>query len=157
MIEKEAVKKIVDHALNPYKKNFVDNHIMHPEREWFIGIFVSLVIMITGSIFIYYFYNLYSNVSLEDGTEVVDPVVYRASLVQSALDEFAVREKIYNDLKPSSDQVNEPVTTTSLEAVPTENSTSTEAQNEEVTKMPVEAIPSEQPPPANQGTPTLGD
>lgn len=96
MIDKNLIKKMVDHTLRPEKKQFIDNNIMHPEREWLIGILVGVVIFVSGLVWGLHTYNFYRNIEIV--TYESEAVVYRASLVEETLRDFAKREEIYNEL-----------------------------------------------------------
>jgi hypothetical protein len=126
MIEKNLIKKIVDHARHPGRKVFIDNNIMHPERDWVIGLFAGLIICGAGAWWSAYYYLMYSNVNVSSSNEVSNPVIYRGSIAKEAISDFSSREKTYNDLADSFkgvviENVTEATSTKSI------NSTSTES------------------------------
>ncbi len=98
MIENEFVKKITNKILKNRKLAFFDRDIMHPEREWFLGIFVAIVILGAGTFWSTKTYVQFSNILLTNEDEE-ENVVYRASMVEAALVDFAARKKVYQELK----------------------------------------------------------
>ena len=97
MIENKLVQKMVKHALNPKRKQLVDNSIMHPEREWFLGITIGISICVLGAWWSVTSYMTYNKVSVQN-KESESPVVYRASMVKEVVSDFSNREVAYNDL-----------------------------------------------------------
>ncbi len=97
MIENKLVQKMVKHVLNPEKKKFIDKNIMHPEREWFLGLLVGILICTLGAWWSMTSYMTYSHVSIQD-KESESPVVYRANMVKEVTVDFSERETVYNNL-----------------------------------------------------------
>lgn len=124
MIDNKLVQKMVKHTLNPERKKFVDNNIMHPEREWVLGILVGLLVCFLGGWWSVVSYGVYSNVSVQDKEDLV-PVVYRAGMVDEVTKDFIERENVHNKiLDKLKGQV--PVATVSL-STSTEKNTTIEA------------------------------
>lgn len=66
--------------------------IMHPARDWIIGLLTALLIFIAGAAWSTHVYLKYRDLSVEETSNVsTEVVVYRESLVKAALDEFAGR------------------------------------------------------------------
>ena len=64
-----------------------DRQLMHPNREWFIGLCVALGILGVSGWWSANTYLNYQNVSIEDGGETTQSqVVYREAQVQAVLD-----------------------------------------------------------------------
>ena len=97
MIENKLVQKMVKHALNPKRKQLVDNSIMHPEREWFLGITIGILICVLGTWWSVTSYMTYNKVNVQN-KESESPVVYRASMVKEVVTDFSNREVAYNNL-----------------------------------------------------------
>ena len=97
MIENKLVQKMVKHVLNPKRKQLVDNSIMHPEREWFLGITIGILICGLGAWWSVTSYMTYSKVNVQN-KESESPVVYRASMVKEVVTDFSNREVAYNNL-----------------------------------------------------------
>ena len=102
MTNKKLVKKIVGHTLHPERKKFMDNHIMHPDREWSIGLLIGLLICVSGVVWGLYTFGFYKTIEVESVDVEASVVVYRASLVDEALKDFTEREKIYSNLLAKS-------------------------------------------------------
>ena len=137
MINKKLVKKIVDHTLHPEKKQFIDNQIMHPDREWSIGLLIGFFVCVSGVIWSLYIFDFYKTIEVENVEVDASPVVYRASVVDEALKDFADRENIYNGLLtksqlkvPSSEEGSTHPATSTTEADPALEITDTELQTE---------------------------
>lgn len=91
--------------------------IMHPTRDWTIGLVVGLVIFIVSVTWSSQTYLKYRVVSVgEHNTEQTEIVVYRESLVKDTLAEFAAREEQYRSLTETASAAN--VTPVFAEAVP---------------------------------------
>ncbi len=97
MIHKKQIAQIAKNILRSQKG--VRNHqLMHPSREWFIGLGIATKIFVITLVWSAYTYMQHTNenITLEAPAEE-QPVVYRESLVNSALELFSVREQQYND------------------------------------------------------------
>lgn len=107
-----------------------DPQIMHPEREWIVGILVALLIFFFCMFWSIYAYIENKNVSFEEAnTSGTEEVVYRESLVKEALEIFAERKVVLDSLigrGAPPPQVEVPVATTS-EAVATSSEEISEA------------------------------
>lgn len=130
MIEKKLIKKMVEHIFHPHKKEFVDNNLMHPEREWSIGLLIGMVLVLMGGWWSVYSYMQYNEVSIENVDSVApDSFVYRASVVEEVLKNFSERKKNYDSLLPKSEDLNQSLvatttqSTSSPEVLPTDRST----------------------------------
>jgi len=106
MIEKKLVKKIVDNILHKEDRGF-DRSIMHPKREWFIGLFVGLIMLIIGGWWNVSTYMQYREVSVGSDEVMAGVVVYRESLVKAALSDFSERTEKYESLKRELSEVSE--------------------------------------------------
>lgn len=91
---KEMAKKVMrkQHGLR-------DPQIMHPEREWLIGIVGALVIFFFCVFCSIYAYIENKSISFEQAhTQSDEVVVYRESLVKDALGQFAERKEVLDGL-----------------------------------------------------------
>ncbi|MEZ4103815.1 MAG: hypothetical protein R3B60_00845 [Candidatus Paceibacterota bacterium] len=103
MINKEEIKKMADGILHPRKRKFVDNHIMHVEREWFLGVTIGLLLFILGGVWSFNSYQEYRMIDTKDSEIAIDSVIYKKELVDSVVDYFGKREEVYdNYLKKAS-------------------------------------------------------
>lgn len=99
MIENNAVKKMVRSILNNRQNTLSDRDIMHPEREWFLGVFVGLIILTLAIFWSVKTYIQFDKITVSDLEEKDKKSVYKDLLVESALVDFADRKKMYSDLK----------------------------------------------------------
>jgi hypothetical protein len=85
----DMVRKIVKHS-----QGLHDHKIMHPKRDWWIGLSFALLIFIAsayGSVYTYW-----KNKNITADTDVItsdETTVYRESFVKDALSRFDVRNK----------------------------------------------------------------
>jgi hypothetical protein len=101
MMENSTIKKMVSGILSGRKNASFDRHIMHPEREWFVVVFIGFVLFAFGISWNVSTHLQFKNVAISSTPEVEQPVVYRAGLVESALNDFEVRKREYEQLKQS--------------------------------------------------------
>ena len=108
-----------------------DQQLMHPEREWVIGLIVSVFLfLITASVSVYiYFKN--QTINVEVAAEDTEKTVYRESLVEEALTIIRGREEklrsLNKEIVPAEIEEVESATTTLQDAV-AEEATTTSAQ-----------------------------
>ncbi len=98
MMHQELIKKVTSKILRNKRKTFFDRSIMHPEREWFLGIFVALLILGGGIFWSSKTYLQFSNVLLTYQEEE-EKVIYRENMVETALSDFSARKEVYEKLK----------------------------------------------------------
>lgn len=87
-------------AANKRKTSF-DRSIMHPEREWFSGLFVILTILAVGLYWSVFQYDRYRNVTTVGGSVTESETVYKNNMVEAALVDFSKRKEEYNNVKTS--------------------------------------------------------
>lgn len=110
-----------------FKKRAIvrDPQIMHPDREWATGLFVAVLIFAVSG---YFSIHTYLNNRSATGLEVLDDkgaTVYRASIVQEALETVEKRERELQNLTKSV-AIPEPILevgTTTVEGVETADDT----------------------------------
>lgn len=115
-------KKIIRH-----QRGVREHHIIHPGRDWFIGLGLSLVIVAAVGYWAVTMYVEISNRSVEvSSVPATDIVVYRSELVQAALTRFGERATTYRELlqnriddipTPVPEANNEVPATTAVESV----------------------------------------
>ncbi len=76
MIEKTDILKMAKHVLKRVSGGR-DHKIMHPYREWGIGVLVSLMLAVVGGMFAVDRYLIYENTSIEIDELPEDVVTYR--------------------------------------------------------------------------------
>lgn len=98
MISKKDITRIIKKIARK-KRGLRDHQIIHPQREWFLGLFFTLLIvagMATWSCLTYF--NV-TNRSIETDAEVLtNQTVYRTEIVDAALAEFRQRAENYDQL-----------------------------------------------------------
>jgi hypothetical protein len=99
MIDKKIAHNIVRDILK--RKQGISNHqIMHPEREWFLGLTAALIFLCLSTVWSVSLYRQYSSMNQNSSSsDTATDVVYRANAVDDALAEFAKRKQAYSDLK----------------------------------------------------------
>lgn len=90
---------MVSLILRGRKNASFDRHIMHPEREWFTAVFIGLGLFAVGIGWNISTHLQFKNVAISKGPVVEETVVYREGLVESALEDFEVRKRQYEELK----------------------------------------------------------
>lgn len=137
MIDKNIVKKIANHIFHPHKKEFIDNNLMHPEREWSIGLMFGIVLVLAGGLWSVNSYLLYNEVSIENvDSSTPDLFVYRASVVNEVLNNFSERKKIYDSLLPKTEDLNQVLVATTTQSTSTSEILPTDRSAEIIPTMP---------------------
>jgi len=90
---------MVSGILRGRKNASFDRHIMHPEREWFVVVFIGVGLFGVGIAWNVSTHFQFKNVSISNTPVAEEAVVYRAGLVESALADFEVRKQEYEELK----------------------------------------------------------
>lgn len=132
MINKKEITAFAKNILHS-KKGLRSPQIMHPAREWQLGLGIALGIFAVCAYFSVQTYVEYRNIDLtleDDG--VAAATVYRGSLVEAALGEFSARAAKYDNLRATAVPLDfeppvepEVIVATSSEEIP-DTSTSTE-------------------------------
>lgn len=122
MKDSPFVKKII-HSVVRQKNGLRDHLIMHPLREWFLGLGFALVMLGLGIAFVVSLYLQYNDVApqaavVADATQVI----YRKSQVLDALEIIDDRRKTYDEiharLRPTTPAVELPPVETATSSVP---------------------------------------
>jgi hypothetical protein len=114
------------------KRGIADPQIMHPMREWVIGIGVTAVVVIAGSVLAATLYNYYDDKRDVIITVSETPVPYNANLVEAALTQYRQKQQQYDQ-----------IVGTVIQSVPApelveETASSTEAVEEEVPETEIQ-------------------
>jgi len=97
MVHKDLFSKIAKRILR--KNGVLQNpHIMHPVREWVIGWLVALLLFSVTAVWSVGEYIKYRDITIEQRNIEEEVVVYRASMVTSALKEFEQRAITHQSL-----------------------------------------------------------
>ncbi len=96
----ENIKKKLSGLLREQVSSPFDRSIMHPNREWFIGVFSALLLLSVGVYWSVTTYQQFSNISVSAGGETPkEDLVYKEDLVKVALEDFEARRNVYLELK----------------------------------------------------------
>lgn len=77
-----------------FQKGLKNHKIIHPTRDWFIGLFMALMIFFVSAAWSATTHQKYQNTTISTGiTSEEDVVVYREALVKAALEELSKRQK----------------------------------------------------------------
>lgn len=159
MIETIHIKKMVEHILRR-QRGVADREAMDPNREWLIGVGVTILLVVGGGIASY---SLYLNtISLEVNADHIPAVAipYNAAVVDGVVETFRTRARAYNDIRGAVEDVpTEPVTPVVPSETPAIESTPVEAGAPEGGVTVTEDIPVEEAsvvPAEDAGVPELG-
>lgn len=78
-----------------------DRRIMHPEREWYLGVTVGCLVVVAGSWWALITYLNYSDLAPEENVVVEPTVRYRANQVAQALTIIDERAETFASLTPA--------------------------------------------------------
>ena len=141
MIHKADINRIAKKVLR-HRKGVRDHHLIHPAREWFIGILASICIVVGAGYWSVVTYTSINNRSVEAVvTPSTEVVVYRTELVTAALEKFGERAATFEELLTSSVVPTLPAPEVVPAPAPIETTTTTEPVVEEI--PPEEDVPTE--------------
>ncbi len=124
MIETKDITKMVAHIIRR-DKGIADPQIMHPTREWFIGLAVAVLIVILGSWFCWYIYSEYSR-TINTSLSVTEPVLpYQAATIADAIKIYETKQLKFSEIlgKSGKEESIEVSTTTEILIEPEESVT----------------------------------
>ncbi len=97
MIETKDITKMVAHIIRR-DKGIADPQLMHPTREWFIGLGITTLIVLFGSWFCWYIYSVYSQ-TISSELSVNEPVVpYQAASIAEAIKIYEGKQLKYSEI-----------------------------------------------------------
>lgn len=97
MIEAKDITKMVHHILRR-DQGIADTHIMHPTRDWFIGLGVTGFMVVVGSWFCFYLYLYHTGEMQKEAVIIEQAIPYQAGIVKSALEIYSLKEKKYTEI-----------------------------------------------------------
>jgi hypothetical protein len=162
MIDTSDIKQMVTHILRR-QRGVPNREPMDPGREWILGVFATVILVVLGGAISYGFY--LNTISLEVDIDRVPAVAipYNAAVVDQAVLEFQARADAYGAIRGVGDpEPSTPVpvaTTTESSPVTTiENteSTSTTTSPSEVIDVPPQSDPLPPEPANEEARPDLG-
>jgi len=99
MIKNLYLAKIFGHFSKSSEKSLSERSIMHPERDWSLGILGGLVFLTAGLFWSLSIYTQFSNISIETMSTAGESSSYKEGLVDSALSDLAERQRSYDAIK----------------------------------------------------------
>jgi len=130
MINKQEIKNIAKRILK-FRRGVRDHQIIHPSRDWFIGLAISVLLFGTSAAWSAHVYINHKNSSVGEVVGVVEEVVvYREAMVAAALQYFGDKQEFYTNLLHSE----------SVTEQPSEESVVGETVNEEATATSSESV-----------------
>lgn len=130
MISKNDITKIAKKILRR-QRGLRDHQIIHPQRDWFIGLFFSLVVLIGVGAWSCITYFEITNRAIEvSAEEMAGQTIYRSEIVEAALSQFRERAENYQQLLEN--RVATPVITETLEPVELEEESTIVADEENI-------------------------
>jgi hypothetical protein len=118
MINKQKITDLTKKFFHK-EKILKSPRLMHPKREWLIGLLIAALLFVGTAGWSAYSYIYYRDFTPDNSDlETNEVIVYRESLVEEALNQYQQREQTYSDLLDQNVQLEELTTP--------ENSTSTD-------------------------------
>lgn len=97
MMNKSKFTNIAKKVLK-FKAGIKNHEIMHPAREWFVGLLIGFIIFASSGAWSAYVYLKYKNINDEGEGPAFDLVVYRENQVKDALEYFVKKQELYNEI-----------------------------------------------------------
>jgi hypothetical protein len=97
MINKKEITKMVKAAIRR-DRGIPDRRLMHPSREWAIGLILCLVIVLAGSIYAIIVFEKYSSISIDDSAVEVEQLRYQRATALEAIEIYEQKQTNYEKL-----------------------------------------------------------
>ena len=104
MIEKNDIIKMAKHVFRR-SNGRQDHHIMHPYREWAIGVLVAITIFLVGGVLGLDRYLTYDEFVISDPVAQENQVMYRSKQVSDAIELYENRQAKFDSLVQSLPQI----------------------------------------------------
>lgn len=98
MIDKKNIIKMADHVFHR-SQGYPDRKLMHPEREWMIGLLVFIIISLLGGLVARNLFLTYRNTDVVTEGSVETVPKYKEVITQDALEQYRVRDSEYLRLR----------------------------------------------------------
>jgi hypothetical protein len=97
MMNKNTFAQIAQRIAKP-ERGFRQSHLIHPAREWSIGLVVATLLFVVSAVWSAHLYMTYRDISVQEADPFAEEVVvYRESLVEGALLKFTERAERHNE------------------------------------------------------------
>ena len=123
-----------------------DKRIIHPVREWTVGLILFLLIVIVGGMQSAFLFVAYRNLSTDGGTYEEPVAKYNAILVENMLKNFGEKKAAYEALQETASARNmeipvaSGVSTTSIETIASSTASTTTTEVIEETEVNERAV-----------------
>lgn len=97
MITKQDILKMAKTVFKRSRGKY-QHQLMHPTREWLIGLFCSAIFLVVGSVWVWGEFAYYQNLRPEGGQLTQPDVQYREVAVRAAIDRFSEKAVRYNTI-----------------------------------------------------------
>ena len=141
--------------------------LMHPVREWFIGLGAFALVAGAGSLYVWNEFNFYQSLSPEGGQVEMELVSYHEAAAEAAIERFAAKSATYTELvnaEPLAELTPEeaaaPEAATSSDAAATESSAETDSDTQQLGSDSVSGAESDagsEPEPESLAEPAIGE
>lgn len=133
MIEKQDILKMAKHV---FKRSHGanDHNIMHPYRDWAVGLVVAATIFVLGAIYAFNVYISFDNFDIVTSDPAADTVSYKEAQVSAAIElyeERAIKFAALVESMPTESEVDTATTTENAEEGGGDETESSEAEADE--------------------------
>lgn len=97
MIDKNEIIKMAQHVFKR-SAGVPDKKLMHPRREWAIGLLLFLAILVSGSTYTATSFNRFRELDTNNGEANVNIPRYQGDRVSAVLTDYQARTAAYKDL-----------------------------------------------------------
>lgn len=122
---KDILKSI--QRLLPRRRLDYRRRVMHPVRDWLIGLLLFAIVVIAGGVYCAQTFVTYRNVNTEGGTIDETIIQYNRMMVEQALEAYTARKEAYDTAEISAPETTADTSTTTDSSEDVEASDSSEA------------------------------
>jgi len=97
MINKTNITKIIK-KVSKRDWGVPDRELMHPRREWSIGLIIFLILVFTGGSYALFAFNSYSDISVEGEVVEVDQLHYKRADALKAIELYKQRRDAFESV-----------------------------------------------------------
>jgi len=126
-ISKTEIVKMAEHVFRR-SHGVPDKRLMHPRREWIIGLLLFLTIVFAGGVLSVGMFSQYQNLDTDAGETIIEVPQYNSALVTNVIDTYKDRTEAYDSLINIHSAA--PLSTTTAEAGDAETMGDTEMEIE---------------------------
>jgi len=98
--KQRILKKLQKFAVR--NRGLPDRSLMHPEREWVIGVLLCFGIVVAGAVYAFSLFERYSDISVDSETVEVESLRYERADAFEALERYKVRAEQYQEFLESA-------------------------------------------------------